>query len=170
MAYTVRIQLIIWLWHFYYERNRKWCHAYDPRKCPRKILMVLTFSLHIRWVLPHWFLMVQIFSKCIYCFQVWSGKFKGGLSLQWRHNGHDGVSNHQPLDCLRNYLFRRWSKKTSKLHVTGLCGGIHRWPVNSPHIRPITRKMFPFDDVIMISFSNYKILYSRTLRSSLIYI
>ena len=29
--------------------------------------------------------------------------------------------------------------------------GIHRWPVNSPHKRPVTWKMFPFDDVIMIS-------------------
>ena len=27
--------------------------------------------------------------------------------------------------------------------------GIHRWPVNSPHKWPVTRKMFPFDDVIM---------------------
>ena len=27
--------------------------------------------------------------------------------------------------------------------------GIHRWPVNSPHKWPETRKMFPFDDVIM---------------------
>ena len=27
--------------------------------------------------------------------------------------------------------------------------GIHRWPVNSPHKEPVTRKMFPFDDVIM---------------------
>ena len=26
---------------------------------------------------------------------------------------------------------------------------IHRWPVNSPHKGPATRKMFPFDDVIM---------------------
>ena len=27
--------------------------------------------------------------------------------------------------------------------------GIHRWPVNSPHKRSITRNMFPFDDAIM---------------------
>ena len=27
--------------------------------------------------------------------------------------------------------------------------GIHRWPVNSPHRGPVTRKMFPFDDVII---------------------
>ena len=26
--------------------------------------------------------------------------------------------------------------------------GIHRGPVNSPHKWPVTRKMFPFDDVI----------------------
>ena len=28
--------------------------------------------------------------------------------------------------------------------------GIHRWPVNSPHKGPVTRKMFPLDDGIMI--------------------
>ena len=28
--------------------------------------------------------------------------------------------------------------------------GIHRWPVNSPHKGPVTRKMFPFADVIMV--------------------
>ena len=70
-------------------------------------------------------------------------------SPQWRHNGHDSVSCHQPHHCLLNRLFRRRSKKISKLRVTGLCAGIHQWPVNSPHTWPITRKMFPFDDVIM---------------------
>ena len=41
------------------------------------------------------------------------------------------------------------SKKTSKLRVTGLCVGNSPGPVNSPHKGPVTRKMFPFDDVIM---------------------
>ena len=27
--------------------------------------------------------------------------------------------------------------------------GINQWPVNSPHKWPVTRKMFPFDDVIV---------------------
>ena len=44
-------------------------------------------------------------------------------SLRWRHNGRDGVSNHQPHDCFLNSLFGRRSKKTSKFRVTGLCGG-----------------------------------------------
>ena len=30
--------------------------------------------------------------------------------------------------------------------------GIHRWPVESPHKGPVTRKMFPFDDVIVFFF------------------
>ena len=46
------------------------------------------------------------------------------ILLQWRHNEFDCVSNHQPHDCLLNRLFRRRSKKTSKLRVTGLCVGI----------------------------------------------
>ena len=45
------------------------------------------------------------------------------LSLQWRHNERDDVSNHQPHDCLLNRLFRCRSNKTSKLRVTGLCEG-----------------------------------------------
>ena len=44
-------------------------------------------------------------------------------TLQWRHNGRDGVSNHQPHDCLFNRSFRRRSKKISNLCVTGLCEG-----------------------------------------------
>ena len=42
------------------------------------------------------------------------------LSLQW-HNECDGISDHQSFDCLFKCLFRHRSKKTSKLHVTGLC-------------------------------------------------
>ena len=45
------------------------------------------------------------------------------LPLQWRHYGRDSVSNHQSPNCLLNRLFRRRSKKTSKLRVTGLCAG-----------------------------------------------
>ena len=43
-------------------------------------------------------------------------------SLRWRHNERNGVSNHRRLDCFLNHLIRRWSKKTSKLRVTSLCG------------------------------------------------
>ena len=75
-------------------------------------------------------------------------------SLRWRHDGPDGVSNHQPPDCLRNRLFRRRSKKTSKLRVTSLSA--RKSPVTGefPAQRPVTRKMFPFDDIIMLHWDD----------------
>ena len=63
------------------------------------------------------------------------------------HNERDGVSNNQPRDCLLNRLFRRRSKKTSTSQAS--VRRIHQSPVNSPHKWTVTRKMFPFDDVIM---------------------
>ena len=44
-------------------------------------------------------------------------------TLRWRYNERNSVSNHQPRECLLNRLFRRRSKKSSKLRVTGLCAG-----------------------------------------------
>ena len=100
------------------------------------------------------------------------------LPLQWRHNERDGVSNHQPHHCFLNRLFQaqmkenikspRWRLKSpasplfpqpfiqaqmkenikSPRHwpLWGEFTG-HRW--NPPHKGPVTRKIFPFDDVIM---------------------
>ena len=59
------------------------------------------------------------------------------------------ASQNQPHDCLLNRLFRRRSKKTSKLRVTGLCAG------NSPVTGEFPAQMVsnaendPFNDVIM---------------------
>ena len=90
------------------------------------------------------------------------------VTLQWRYNDHDGVSNHQPHGCLLNRLFRRRSKKTSKLRVTGLCVGNSPGPVNSPHKGPVTRKMFPFDVVIIMSvFSIIRLLDTKDELSSM---
>ena len=55
--------------------------------------------------------------------KAWRCQCCDSAALQWRHNGRDSVSNHQPHGCLLNRLFRRRSKKTSKLCVTGLCAG-----------------------------------------------
>ena len=77
--------------------------------------------------------------------------------LQWRHNELARVSNHQPHDCLLNRLFKRRSKNIKKIkeHQSSaslaFVWGIHWWPVNSTHKGPVTRKMSPFDDVIMQS-------------------
>ena len=71
------------------------------------------------------------------------------FSSQWRQNERDGVSNHQPHDSLPKRLFRRKSKKTSKLRVTGLCEGNSPVTGEFPAKRASNAEMCPFDDVIM---------------------
>ena len=95
------------------------------------------------------------FNMCLHinslrCIAPYGVRYLVQHSLRWRHNDHGGVSNHQPHHCLLNRLFRRRSWKTSKLRVTGLCVGKSPGPVNSPNKGPVTRKMFPFDDVIVL--------------------
>ena len=69
---------------------------------------------------------------------------KWRTSLRWRHNGLDSVSNHQPPGCLLNRLFRRKSKKTSKLRVTGLCAG------NSPGTGEFSAQMASYAENVSI--------------------
>ena len=69
-------------------------------------------------------------------------------TLQWRHYERDGVSNHRCLDCLLNRLFRCRSRKHQSSASLVFVGGIRRWPMDSPHKGSVTRKIFPFDDVI----------------------
>ena len=76
------------------------------------------------------------------------GIIKWIIPLHWRHNERDRFSNHLRLDCFLNRLFRRKSKKTSNLRE-----GSHMWTVDSPHKGSVTRKMYPFDDVIMFFLS-----------------
>ena len=89
--------------------------------------------------------------------QLWDHKDVGDIlprgcfyTLQRRHNERYGVSNHQPHDCLLNRLF--------KAQIQGNIKALRHWPLWGeftgnrwipPHEGPVTRKMFPFDDVIM---------------------
>ena len=70
-------------------------------------------------------------------------------TLQWRHNEHNVVFNHQPYDCLLNLYSGTDQRKHQSSASLAFVRGIHRRPVNSPHKWPVTRKMVPFDDVII---------------------
>ena len=71
------------------------------------------------------------------------------LSLHWRHNGRDSVSNYQPHDCLLNRLFKRRSKKTSELRVTGLCAG------NSPATGEFPTQMASYAENVSICWRHH---------------
>ena len=74
-----------------------------------------------------------------------------------RHLDHYDVSVMVDLTTaiasIGNSCFRRRSKNTSKLRVTGLCEGNSPVTDEYPEKGPVTRKMFPFDDAIMVEGS-----------------
>ena len=109
------------------------------RKLPSFISRDLSFSPRKR-----------LFLMCAFMNVFQQTRFES-TPLQWRHNERDGVSNHQPHDCLLNRLFKAQIKENINAPRYWPLWGyvIHRWPVESPHKGPVTRKMFPFDDVIM---------------------
>ena len=76
-----------------------------------------------------------------------------GNSLRWRHNGRDSVSNHQPRHCLLIYLFRRGSKKTSKLRVTGFCAG------NSPGTGEFPAPMASYAENVSIWWRHHILIF-----------
>ena len=52
--------------------------------------------------------------------------------------------------CSLSFLPAADQRKHQSSALLAFVRGIHRRPVNSPHKGPVTRKMFPFHDVIMI--------------------
>ena len=74
--------------------------------------------------------------------------FRSEGSLLWRHNERDGVSNHQiTYSTVYSGTDQRKHQSFASLAFVRI---IQRWPVNSPLKLPVTRKMFPIDDVIMV--------------------
>ena len=69
------------------------------------------------------------------------------IPLLWRHNGSDGVS----ISSLTIVYSTAYSGANQRKHQSSaslaFVRGIHRWPVNSPHKWPVTRKMLGEADV-----------------------
>ena len=77
------------------------------------------------------------------------------ITLRWRHNGRDGVSNHQHHYCLLNRLFGCRSKKISKLRVTGLCVG------TSPGTGEFSARMASNAENVSIWWSHHDFMESK---------
>ena len=107
----------------------QWC----PKATSHTIIFVLLYNNifkppeHIEHISTNYFCAVNWFYHIYYNVLLNEEALKPSgaeaRTLQWRNYEHDGVSNHKRLDCLLNRLFRRRSKKTSKLRVSGLCEG-----------------------------------------------
>ena len=100
------------------------------------------------------------------------------LMKPFKHYDWKIFSKHRPLDCsshiyYSDVMMSAMASQTIGISIvySSVCPGvdqrkhqssaslavvrgIHRWPVNSPHKGTVTRKMFPFDDVIIWCFGH----------------
>ena len=122
---------ITWVWHYVHVNIKKVFHTL---RCIWKIILMPVAYYDACYFItfrPEWktSLASLINRTCKrydwfeYCVMFNHMKHSSRYALRWRHNGRDSVPSHQPHDCLLNRLFRRRSKKASKLRVTGLCAG-----------------------------------------------
>ena len=91
---------------------------------------------------------------CLFCLLVTSQCKNGQTSaLDWHHSDVIMSSMASQVISLTFVYSTIYSsadqRKRQSFASLAFMRGIHRWPVNSPHKGPITRKVFPFDDVIM---------------------
>ena len=75
--------------------------------------------------------------------------------LQWHHNGRNGVSTTSFTIVYSAVYSGDYQRKYQSSESLAFVRGIHRWPMNSPHKGSVTRKIFPFNDVIMRKLKHY---------------
>ena len=105
----------------------------------------LSNSIYISIRLPTFMCWTVWRSKLVYTFHI---NPKHSHALQWRHN-----MIASQITSLTNVYSTVYSGADQRKHQSSaslaFVRGIHRGPVNSLHKWPVTRKMFPFDDIIM---------------------
>ena len=122
---------------------------YELRTTESKRFKTVPFSWYLNSGL--WFLFISGTDEIVVPFSkyIGLGYNRNHTTFQWRYNQHDYVSIHRRLDFYSNLCSGADQRKHQSSASMAFVRGIHQWPVNSPHKGPVTRKMFPFDDVIM---------------------
>ena len=133
----------VWCYHSSIPKPQRRLWSWDTRKWMQKICDEITYTcltsdklclpmvamqnwyhLYIRRILRIDIKVVMDLVKfLIILFLALQELLRIHTSLQWRHNGCDGASDHHPHECLLKLVSKRRSKKTLKLCVTGLCEG-----------------------------------------------
>ena len=81
--------------------------------------------------------------------------------LQWCYM-NECISIHSQLDCLFNSMFRQqhWTKKKIESSVYWpFMKATHQWQVDSPHKGQVTRKVFPWHNILMLHQENVGTLF-----------
>ena len=108
------------IWEWTYQAKMRLCtkigiKVRNKKKIPRRYTKKM-YTPTVNFKDQLWTLTSRFLNCWSVCQRFWN-------IFPLRHDGCDGIPNHQPRDCLLNRLFRCRSNKTSKLRVSGLCVG-----------------------------------------------
>ena len=128
----------------------------------KSCVYILTYYIHM-WIatliftgrsrqttsaIPEIVLIGVIQGLCSFVFTFYSSI---DIPLQWRHIVTAMASQITSLTIVYSIVYSGVDQRKHQSSASpAFVWGIHRWPVNSPHKWPVTRKIFPFDDIIMI--------------------
>ena len=106
--------------------------------------------------------------SCVFVSTVWGND----LLPVWRLTHHDDVtmsgmaSQITSLTIVYSTVYTGADQRKHQSPASlAFVRGIHRGPVNSPHKWPVTRKLFPFDDVIMHCPNQYFFIVKLTIEN-----
>ena len=99
-------------------------------------------------------------SRIVAIISQWHDSFS---SLLWRHNG-ENASQTTSLTIVYSIVYSDADQRKHQSSASlAFVRGIHRGSENSPHKWPVTRKMFPFDDVIMFLNGSFSLAGGKLL-------
>ena len=153
---------------FMYEKLAAGCRLFNANSKMRKC-----FIINILWAGEIHFVTYQRYVQDVLCIlaSICLGLLKwvvmGVFRIFWISGFHSDIFHWPPVmrkcripkmftfdSCILTIVYstvhscadqRKYQSSSSLAFVWGT----RRWPANSPHKWPVTRKMFPFDDVIM---------------------
>ena len=92
-----------------------------------------------------------IFSEMFFKYHVWKNKNPVWIPIHYNDVIMGAIASQITASRLftQSFIQTQIKRKHQSSASLAFVRGIHRGPVNSSHKWPVTRKMFPFDDVIM---------------------
>ena len=126
-----------------------------PGDKPLSEPMMVNLLTHLRVTRPQWVKTVYIsvpYDRLHFTSQAGNGRHFQHI---WRTRYNDGImgaiaSQITSLTIVFSTVYLDTDQRKHQSSASlAFVRGIHRRPVNPPHKWPVTRKMFPFDDVIM---------------------
>ena len=124
----------------------------QPGDKPLSEAMMVSLLTHICVTPPQWVNGLSILSSCETLFKKIHWNYYSDVIMSTMTSQVTGVSVVYSTVC--SGADQRKHQSSASL---AFVQEIHRWSINSPHKGPVTRKMFPFDDVIMMLSANCRL-------------